>query len=188
MRARLLAAAAALFILATPGFAQDSGTASENSKTAIEAMSKVTAANDFIKHAAMSDMFEIQTGQMAGEQGGGDAARQLGQMLVQDHSNSSKELTELATAAGIDAAPPAALDERHQVILDSLKDAKGSGFDKAFGQAQVQAHEEAITLFESYSQNSDNEQLKAFAKKGLPKLQQHLEMAQKLEAAAAQTQ
>lgn len=190
MKARLLAAAAALFILATPGLAQDSGTVSDNAKAAIEAMSKVTAANDFIKHAAMSDMFEmmsdmfeIQTGQMAQEQGGSDAARQLGQMLVQDHSNSSKELTDLAKAAGIDAAPPAALDERHQVIADSLKDAEGSGFDKAFGQAQVQAHEEAITLFESYSQNGDNEELKAFASRGLPKLQQHLEMAQKLEAA-----
>ena len=188
MKAKLMAAAAALFIFASPGLAQDQ-TATDNSRAAIEAMSKVTAAHDFIKHAAMSDMFEIQTGQMAQEQGGSDQAKQLGQMLVQDHSNSSKELTDLARAAGIDAQPPSALDERHQVIVDSLKDAEASGFDKAFGQAQVQAHQEAIALFEAYGQNGDNDQLKAFAQKGLPKLQQHLEMAQKVEAGqASQTQ
>jgi putative membrane protein len=187
MKATLMAAAAALVMFTAPGLAQESSAATENSKAAVEAMAKVTSARDFASHAAMSDMFEIQTGQMAQDQGGSDQARQLGQMLVQDHSASSKELMDLAKAAGVDTAPPAALDQRHQVIVDSLKDAKGSGFDKAFGQAQVQAHQEAIALFEAYSQNGDNKDLQAFAKKGLPKLQQHLEMAQQV-AGTAQTQ
>jgi putative membrane protein len=184
MKAKLMAAAAALFIFTTPGFAQET---TDNAKASIEAMSKVTTAQEFVTHAAMSDMFEIQTGQMAQEQGGSDAAKQFGQMLVQDHSNASKELMNLAKAAGIDAQPPSALDQRHQVIVDSLKDAEGAGFDKAFGQAQAQAHQEGIALFQAYSQNGDNDQLKAFAQKGLPKLQQHLEMAQQL-AGTTQTQ
>ena len=132
--------------------------------------------------SAMSDMFEIKTGQMAQDQGGSDAAKQLGEMLVEDHSNASKELTEVATGAGIEAAPPAALDQRHQVIIDSLKDAKGEGFDTAFAQAQVDAHEEAIALFKSYSGNGDNAELKKFAAKGLPALEKHLDMARKLAA------
>jgi putative membrane protein len=178
MNRKLMAATAALFLFASPAaFAQET---TDNSKAAIETLSKVTTAKDFVANAAMSDMFEIQTGQMAADQGGSDAVKQFGQMLVQDHGNSSKELTDLAKAAGIDAAPPSALDQRHQVIADSLKDAKGSGFDKAFADAQVQAHEEGIALFKSYGQNGDNEQLKAFAQKGLPILQKHLETAQKI--------
>lgn len=185
MKAKLFAAAAAALIFASPGFAQE--TATDNSKAAIETLSKVTAAGDFVTHAAMSDMFEIQTGQMAQDKAGSDAARQFGQMLVQDHGNTSKELVELTKAAGLNVQPPQALDQRHQVIADSLKDAEGAGFDKAFGQAQVQAHQEAIALYQAYGQNGDNDQLKAFAQKTLPKLQQHLETAQQL-AGAAQSQ
>jgi len=173
---RIIRAAAAVLLLsgAAPALAQET----DNSKAAVEAMSRVTAAKDFVSFAAMSDMFEIQTGQMAADQGGSDAVKQFGQMLVKDHGNSGKELMDLAKAAGIDAQPPAALDERHQVIADSLKDAKGSGFDKAFAQTQVDAHKEGIALFEAYAKNGDNEQLKAFAQKGLPILQKHLETAQ----------
>lgn len=192
----LAAAAAALFLFAAPGFAEDTAattksttaTATDNSNAMVEEMSKVTAAKDFVTFAAMSDMFEIKTGEMAKKQAASDAARQLGQMLVKDHSASSRKLMKLAKAAKLDVKPPAALDQRHQVIADSLKDANGAGFDPAFAQAQVQAHQEAIALFEAYGKNGDNAELKAFATKGLPKLKKHLAMAQKVEASAPKTQ
>ena len=184
MKATLTAAVAALVLFASPVLAQETGTAGENSKAVIEAMSKVTAAQDFVTFAAMSDMFEIKTGEMAKKQAGSDATRKLGQMLVKDHSASSKKLMKLAKAAKLEVSPPAAFDQRHQVIFDSLKDAKGEAFDKAFAEAQVQAHEEGIALFQAYAQNGDNEQLKDFASKGLPKLKKHLEMAQKAETPA----
>lgn len=176
---RLLMGAAALFLLSAPAFAQDTAT-TDNSKAAIEAMSQVKTAQEFVANAAMSDMFEIQTGQMAEHQAGTKAVKKFGQTLVKDHSASSRELMKLAKAAGVKAEPPAALDQRHQVIAESLKDAKGESFDTAFAQAQVQAHQEGIALFKAYSENGDNDQLKAFAKKGLPVLQKHLETAQKL--------
>lgn len=204
MKAKLLAAAAAIVLFAAPGFAEDkttttkdttttgsttaATTATDNSKAMIEEMSKVTAAQDFVNMAAMSDMFEIQTGQMAEKQAGGKATRKLAQMLVKDHSASSRKLMKLAKAAKLEVTAPEALDQRHQVIADSLKDAKGEAFDTAFAQAQVQAHEEGIALFEAYSKNGDNAELKAFAQKGLPKLKEHLAMAQKIEGPAPQTQ
>ena len=177
MKTTLMAALAALALFAAPVYAQET----DNSKAAVEAASKVTKAQDFAMMAAMSDRFEIDSGQMAQEQSLNNEVKQFGQQLVQDHGNSSKELMQIAGQAGLRLDPPQRLDQRHQTIADSLSDAKGSGFDKAFLQAQVQAHEEGIALFKSYSQNGDNEQLKAFAQKGLPALQKHLDMAQKLE-------
>ena len=59
MKNRLMTAAAALFIFATPVFAEDTA------KANIEAMSKITTAKDFVSHAARSDMFEIKSGEMA---------------------------------------------------------------------------------------------------------------------------
>jgi len=45
---------------------------------------------------------------------------------------------------------------------------------------QVSAHKDAVSLFERYSKESDNAELKAFAAKTLPYLQMHLKMAQDL--------
>lgn len=176
---RLFMGASALFLLAVPAFAQNTAPAANDPKAAIEAMSKVTTAQDFVSDAAMSDMFEIQTGKMAETQGGNKEIKKLGQTLVKDHTTSSKELMKLAKTAGVMAEPPTALDERHQAIVDSLKNEKGAAFDKAFADVQVQAHQEGIALFKGYSANGDNAELKSFAKKGVPILEKHLKMAEK---------
>jgi predicted outer membrane protein len=47
----------------------------------------------------------------------------------------------LAKAAKLEDSPHSQLDQRHQVIANSLKDAKGGGFDTAFAEAQVAAHQ-----------------------------------------------
>lgn len=183
----LLATAMAGLVLTTPALAQTDTTTSTtaaqptaNSEAAVQQMSQVTTAQDFVTFAAMSDMFEIQTGKMAEMQAGNKEVAAFGKMLVKDHTKSSKQLMKLAKAAKLNAEPPTQLDQRHQVIADSLKSTKGAGFDSAFAQAQMAAHQEGIALFKSYSENGDNPQLKAFAKKGLPILQKHLAMAQKL--------
>ena len=181
----LLAAAVSSLLLATPALAQSDTTQSTaNSQAAIQQASQVTKAADFVSMAAMSDMFEIQTGKMAEAQASNKQVAGFGKMLVSDHTKSSTELMKLAKAAKLGVTPPAQLDQRQQVIADSLKSAKGQGFDAAFAQAQVAAHQEGIALFKAYAANGDNPQLKAFAKKGLPVLQKHLEMAQKLAGAA----
>lgn len=179
IRTFLLAGALSGLLLPSPALAQSGTATSDNSAAAIAELSKVTKAQDFVTLAAMSDAFEIEAGQMAADQAGSDEVRQFGQMLVTDHGNASKELMGIAQAAQLNATPPA-MDQRHQVILDSLKDAKGPGFDSAFAQSQVAAHQEGIALFKAYAENGDNDQLKAFARKGLPVLQKHLEVAQKL--------
>jgi putative membrane protein len=46
---------------------------------------------------------------------------------------------------------------------------------------QVSAHKDAVSLFERYSKDGDNADLKAFAGKYLPHLQEHLKMAQDLD-------
>lgn len=184
----LLATAMAGLLCITPALAQSdtAGQPTANSEAAIQQMSQVTTAQDFVTFAAMSDMFEIQTGQMAESQAGNKKVAAFGKMLVKDHTKSSKQLMKLAKAAKLELSPPTELDQRHQVIANSLRDAKGTGFDTAFAQAQVAAHREGIALFTTYSEKGDNPQLKAFARKGLPVLQKHLETAQTLAGAPTQ--
>jgi putative membrane protein len=57
----------------------------------------------------------------------------------------------------------------------------GAAFDRGFVEAQVKAHQEAITLFEKESSNGSDSDLKAFATKQLPALRAHLKQAQDLQ-------
>lgn len=179
MKSPLIAAIAAAFLLTVPVQAQD---ATAENTAAIEAMSKVTAAADFIRSASMSDLFEIQSGQLAQTKAGSDNARTLAKMLVDDHTAARLDLMELARGAGVTAQPPRSLDERHQKLIDELTQASGTDFDKTFGRVQAQAHREALALFQAYAANGDAVQLKAFAMKTVPILQAHLDMAEKLQA------
>ena len=45
---------------------------------------------------------------------------------------------------------------------------------------QVDAHKDAVSLFQRYAKGGDNPDLKDWAGKTLPALQHHLEMAQNL--------
>ena len=45
---------------------------------------------------------------------------------------------------------------------------------------QVKVHEEAVALFTAYAKGGDDPQLKKWAAKTLPNLEQHFTMAQKL--------
>jgi putative membrane protein len=45
----------------------------------------------------------------------------------------------------------------------------------------VTAHQQAVDMFRNYSQSGDTPQLKQWAAKTLPDLQQHLQMAQSLQ-------
>ena len=53
-------------------------------------------------------------------------------------------------------------------------------FDKAYMQHMVGDHNEAVTLFQNGSTNSSDSDIKAFATKNLPILQEHLRLAQEV--------
>jgi|SRR5688572_4596141 len=60
--------------------------------------------------------------------------------------------------------------------------ATGAAFDRGFIDAQVNAHQEAIALFETQANGGGDSDLKAFAQKQLPGLRNHLKQAQDLQA------
>jgi putative membrane protein len=60
--------------------------------------------------------------------------------------------------------------------------ATGAAFDRAFIEAQIKAHQEAIALFEKQANGIGDADIKAFAQKQLPALRNHLKQAQDLQA------
>ena len=76
---------------------------------------------------------------------------------------------------------PTALDSSHQSKLDKLKDLKGDDFTKQYHDDQVTAHKNAVDLFKRYAEGGENADLKSWAGKTKPHLDEHLKMAQDLD-------
>jgi putative membrane protein len=100
--------------------------------------------------------------------------------MIKDHTKTSNELKSLVKQ-GKTATIPRQMDEKHTQMLSQLKSASGANFDTSYKQIQVQAHQDAVDLFQSYSQNGDNAELRAWAGKTLPVLKQHLQHVQNLQ-------
>jgi len=136
----------------------------------------------FVSNAAMSDMYEIQAGQMAQQKGQSADVKAFGKMMVADHTAMSNEMKPLAQAAG--QTLPTTLDERRKGMLDNLAAASGADFDRVYLSQQEAAHQEALTLMRGYADNGDNAELKALAQKATPKIQAHLDRVKQIQAGA----
>jgi putative membrane protein len=173
---KTLSLLAACLLLATPAFAQPSTTKAVNT-----AAGGTVSTREFVQQVAMSDMYEIQSSQLAAERG--DAAtKTFANQMIADHQKTSSELKSMAQSGGSAGmpAPPAALDQKHQKMVDKLKGLSGTQLSKQYQADQVAAHKEAVALFDRYARSGDNAELKAWAAKTLPTLQQHLQMAQNM--------
>lgn len=131
----------------------------------------------FLQMAASGDAWEIQSSQVAHQMAKAPAAHSFASMIETDHRMLSSQLMAAARAAGLTPPPPVMLPPE-QAMLDQLRAAPPGTFDLAYRDAQVAAHQKAIGLFESYAASGDNPVLRATAAQALPRLRQHLAMAQ----------
>ena len=165
----------ALFLLATPALAQSIG-----EKTGVNSTLGITPATaDFVKEAATSDMFEIQSSQLAQERGNA-SEKSFAATMIADHQKTSDELKSMISSGDVKAELPTALDSLHQSEIDRLKSLKGADFSSRYDSDQLSGHKDAVSLFERYAKGGDNSKLKGWADKMLPTLRHHLEMAQDL--------
>jgi putative membrane protein len=134
---------------------------------------------DFVKNAAISGMFEIQSSELALRKHV-RPDRHFAEHMIRDHRRLAAQLKHIVRADHVDVQVPAKLDDQHRQMLDKLRHESGKAFDKDYDQMQQQGHQQAVSLFQSYSQSGGDPQLKQWAEKSLPELQDHLSMAQKL--------
>jgi putative membrane protein len=136
--------------------------------------------DEFVKKVAISDMFEVESSQLALSKKPDRDTAPFAKRMVKDHTKTTRELKTLVQAGKVKAELPSALDAEHKKKLDDLRSLEGKPFDTAYDQAQREGHQQAVALFESYAKNGDNADLKKWAAKTLPHLKMHLTMAQKL--------
>src|SRR5436305_1858245 len=170
-----LASGVALVLLATPALAQSIG-----EKTGVNSTLGITPTTvDFVMEAATSDMFEIQSSQLAQERGNA-AEKSFAATMIKDHQKTTEDLKSMVSGGDLKVELPTALDSSHQSKIDKLKSLKGADFSSRYDSDQLSGHKDAVSLFERYAKGGDNPKLKEWADKTLPALRHHLEMAQDL--------
>lgn len=186
----LFAGAAMLMLLAAcgqqPGNTEPANTAQDATSGAVGQMSAATmganTVGGFIPALAMSDMYEIKSGEIAQRRSSNAEVKALAAMLVTDHTASSTKLKSLAPAAAPDVMIPMALDERRQGMLDNLTSASDADFDRVWLTQQEAAHNEALTLLNGFSDNTDAPALAALAGEAIPKVTMHRDHAREIMA------
>src|SRR4030095_3984791 len=133
---------------------------------------------DFVMEAAMGGMMEVELGRWAAQKVTSDAVKQFGRRMVDDHSKANTELMSLASSKGITL--PTALDEKHQANVTKLLRLSGADFDREYAKMMANDHKKDVAAFEKQSTKGADPDIKAFASKSLPTLQEHLQMAKGL--------
>ncbi len=135
----------------------------------------------FVESAAMSNMAEIEMGELALTKGTDSLVRAFAESMVNDHTTAQDELADIADNDD-DVDWPANLDQEHQGILETLSQFEGHRFDSAYIASQVTAHERAVQLFQRGRDNGRNSDVRSYINKYLPKIEMHLEKADSIKA------
>ena len=133
----------------------------------------------FMMEAARGGMAEVELGKLAAEKGSNEGVKQLGQRLADDHSKAGDELKQLAQGKGVTL--PADLDAKHKQLRDRLAKLSGANFDRAWVNEIVKDHKKDVADFKREANAAKDGDLKSWAGKTLPTLEDHLKQAQKLQ-------
>jgi len=129
----------------------------------------------FMMEAAQGGMAEVKLGQLATKNAANADVKQFGQRMVTDHSKANSELMQLAKQKGVTL--PKGVGPKHQAHATHLMKLHGAAFDKAYMSHMVNDHVEDVGEFQKASKSCKDNDLKAWAGKTLPTLQEHLKMA-----------
>jgi len=133
----------------------------------------------FLDTAANVNMTEAHLGQMAQADASTTPIKDFGQKLSRDHTNAYETLTALAQKVG--AEIPKGINVKSDRTVADLMATKGSSFDRLFLTSEVRDHEKVIAEFKREAEHGQDAQVKAYANKMLPVLEDHLHTAQSLE-------
>ncbi len=134
----------------------------------------------FAEKAAEGGAMEVQMGELAQQKGGSQQVRDFGQRMVTDHSRADNELKQLVNQKG--AILPTRVSHAEHSTMKHLQNLSGTDFDKAYSKDMVKDHSKDVKEFEKEAAQVTDPDLRAWAQKTLPVLQEHLQLAQQMEA------
>ncbi|MQY06540.1 DUF4142 domain-containing protein [Actinomadura macrotermitis] len=158
-----------------PSSSTDSAAPSMSASSSASALSAQDQA--WLVSAHQADLAEIKAGRLAEQKGTDQKVRDIGTMLVKDHTAFDQKLTAAASAAGV-KLPDAPTEEQAKKAAE-LGQKQGKEFDVLFLADMTAAHSKAIAEGRTEETKGQSPQVVALAKEAGPKLQQHLDAIKK---------
>lgn len=137
----------------------------------------------FARMAAHSDQFEIRSSQLALQKSSSPQVREYAQMMIQEHTQSTQLLTQLAAQRGLTL--PTEPSEFQQAVIDRLAQLSGAEFDRAYFEAQANGHIQTVGVFRSEVGQGQDSGLQQFAAQLLPTIENHYQMASQMTGQAS---
>jgi putative membrane protein len=125
----------------------------------------------FLRAAHQSNLAEIATGKLAQSKGSSQAVKDLGAMLVTDHTKLDAALRKIATAKNVSL--PSAPNADQQALQAKLTKASAGDFDALFVAGQVGAHAKAMQLGETELARGSDAAVKKTAADAAPVIAAH---------------
>jgi putative membrane protein len=179
---RTIILVAAALLLPSLAAAQPAATKTETRRGEMKSEGKGAlsgADRTFVLDAAKSGMAEVNLGKLAAERGSSTAVKQFGERMATDHAKANDELEALAQQKGLTL--PAEVDARHRQLHDRLAKLSGGEFDRAYIEAMVKDHRKDVGDFRRQAQGAKDPDLKAWAGKTLPTLENHFKQVQQIQ-------
>lgn len=134
---------------------------------------------EFLKMAANSDQFEIRTSQLALEKTSNPEVKQYAQRMIQEHTESTQQLTQLASKKGITL--PTSPNSFQQAVIEQLTSLTGAQFDRAYLAAQTNGHMLTVAVYQTEVGQGKDPDIQSFASKLLPTVAGHYQMANQMD-------
>jgi len=134
----------------------------------------------FVMEAGPGGLTEVELGRLAAQKGQSADVKRFGQRMVSDHSKANTELKKLAASKGITL--PAEMNAEQMAEHAKLAKLSGAEFDREYMTLMVEDHDKDVAAFLDESKDGSDPDIKSFAAKTLPTLQEHQRMAKEIKA------
>ncbi len=165
-----------MFAHASAGLAFTAGAASLVFALGAFAQAKVAHSDaEFLQRAAADGIAEVELGKLAEQKALRDEVKQFGTRMVKDHGQANDELRAIAGAKGV--ALPAEMDRKHRKAMEKLQKVLGPDFDREYMDLMAADHKKDLKEFRKKAKSGKDIEIRNFAAKTVPTLQEHLDSA-----------
>ena len=139
------------------------------------------SAQEFIEKAGAGGLAEVDMGELGSKKATSRQVKSFAKQVVADHTKANNELMAASKGKG---QVPSARDPEHKAMMDKFQQMEaGKEFDRDYMAQMVADHKADIELFETAADDAKlDTELRAYAKKTLPTLRDHLSQAQAIES------
>lgn len=126
------------------------------------------------KKVANANAFAIQSSELAQDRAQSGEVKSFAKQMIADHIKVGNGFKSAMEAANISLPALGQPDAKQKAALLKLRRAQGPAFDRAYLTGQLVGHKEAVSILRRYAKSGRTTQLKEFAQKTLPVVEQHL--------------